>query len=161
MKSRKVISLFCLLIFMAGCRKGSEPEKNPLGFPFKIVSAKTETLAESTSWDIVDVVLLRENFSEENVDKLFRYFLQQYPEQGRLYVRVYTSMENYQESLKITQEERMGWDTGSDPFFDATLTGGRDDEFYMYNPTLDHHLLYTLDSSNRDQVKIVHIKGSF
>lgn len=158
----KVIVFFCSLIFIADCQKGSELKKNPLGFPFEIVSAKTEIFIQPDSWDVIDVVLLRENFSEENVDKLFRYFLQQYPEQGRLMVRVYTNLENYQESLKEHKEIFAGPnDIGSNPFYDATLTRARDQEFYMYNPSLDHHLEYTLNASNREEVKIVHIKGNF
>jgi 5'-deoxynucleotidase YfbR-like HD superfamily hydrolase len=159
MKS-KFISFCCLLIFMTGCQKDSEPGKNPLGFPFEKVSAKTENT--DNPCELVDVIVRKENFSEENVDKLFRYFLRQYSERDNLIVRVYTSLENYQETLKDHKEIFAGPnDIGANPYFDAILNRMREHEWYMYNSNVEHHLLYTLNSSNREQVKIVYIKGDF
>jgi hypothetical protein len=158
MKS-KGISLFCLFIFLFGCQKNSGVSKPPLGFPFEMVSAKTEKLDETSSYEFIDVIVAQESFSETNLDKLFRYFLQKYSEHNKLIVRAYVNKEKYQESLTVPKEDLYGSDIGINNYCDAIFYKIRENEWYMYSLDLEHSVSKNFNTGKGEKVKVVTIKG--
>jgi hypothetical protein len=160
MKSTGMI-VFCLFILLVGCHKDSDRNPPPLGFPFDKIAVQTERFDEDIYHEIIDVILGREDFSEGNLDKLFRHFLRQYSVHNHLIVRVYINPENYRESLKVPKEEQYGNDIGINSFCDAIFYKLKGREWYMYNLDLEHRLIYNFNTKNGEKVRIVTIKGDF
>ena len=144
-----------------------DTQQGPLGFPFEV---KEETAVNTGFGPMRKICLIldREYYSKDNLDRLFRYYSKKHPHrEERLRVEVYTSLENWEGELESRARGEgfilFGGERPFDPqarrvFYDAVFyreghgdyVRGGDDEWYSYSPDLD----------KPNEKKVVILKGT-
>jgi hypothetical protein len=122
-------SLIVLLSILPAQKARQQVELRIDGIPVKI---RSEHYGFGTRF--VEVILPRRYYSKENLERLWQYYCEKYPDKkDKLDVRVYAKRESGEP------------DSTTDPGYDANFSRqgegaaayGGDDEFYSYRPNLD------------------------
>lgn len=159
-----IIGLGVLVIILGSTRR-VQLEPNPVETLF---SVKQETRVDAGFGPIwtISLVVSRENFSEDNLTRIFRFFSNKHPDkEEKLHIAVYTSLENWEK-----EQEQFPFDFslpgGQVPFDpqdrrilcdamffregNGDFAPGGDNEWYWFSP----------DLNSPNETKTVVLKGS-
>lgn len=142
-------------------------DRNEIGFPFTLKEEARLVTGFGSRWSI-RVIITKDYYSKENLDRLFRFYSRKHPSKGeKLDVAVYTDEKNWQRELtdiagwiqpgipsKKPQPESKSrlnfWDARFSRDGDGVLSYIGDNESYTYSP----------DPYNPNETRIVILKGT-
>jgi hypothetical protein len=165
------LAAVAILSVRAFQRSNRNMDHSPLDFPFEVrAEIRAEPLGPKSAIWLIDVILPKEFYSKENLERLFRYFSNKHPDiKERINLKVYTDVKNYEKrnesigplivepdllpdnlSVKSTSD-RTNRSIQYDANFNREGPGGLGGNFewYMYSP----------DLNNPDETKRIVLKG--
>jgi hypothetical protein len=147
------------LIVVIACRS---EEHKALGFPVEIIAEARERMSDH-DLKHMDLLISRQDYSEANLDKLFRYYSEKLADERSMAIRVYTDRQRYEENQRqkeLPQVFSCGPDVGADGLHDALFYRVDDKEWYFYSLNLEESLNYHLNLSDGSEAKQIVLKGN-
>jgi hypothetical protein len=147
-----------VLLPVIACRSN---ERQPLGFPFEVIAEGKEDLGDH-ALKYVDLLISRQDYSEANIDQLFRFYSEKISEERAMAIRVYTDRQRYEECERRKSQPQVFIcinDPGSEGLYDALFHRVNDKEWYFYSLDLEQPLIYHLNLSDGSGAKQVVLKG--
>ena len=161
MKSRITLLLILTLILLNACTyNAQDAHQRQLGFPFQVKAEGQENWPNSLL-NYYDIILTEEHFSEQNLDRLFRYYSAKHPDEQFLIVRVYANEEKYEQCQRQKREPQV-FICVTDPvgsMFDAILQRYNNNEWYEYSLDLSKPLNYNSEFEYEGKMNRVILKG--
>lgn len=150
-----IVALITTLVSIRADRQGRvNLDQKEVGFPFEVKDEKKLDSVGGPKWEVT-VILSKELYSKEKLDRLFQFYSKKYPDHNeRLQVQVYTDINNLEielnkpfcvirsdDSESRSPAERKTRTIYNDAIFhrqgSGALAGGGYNEWYVYVPDLN------------------------